>query len=198
MHIKQKFRLLGLGLALVLVAAVTQQNNVSAMSPVYGHVLDDGVSNVKVWLDYSTGVGYWETYIRNGANNWMYPGWSNPIYMNIVSSNYGSDIDFYRKSQQQFNNMGWGGQAAVALHYVPGVRVSAYDSDWDYAAIHINHDAYASSNMSNEAALGCTIHEYGHALGLTENNSNPYSVMSQARQVTRVQYEDNQAINYLY
>ena len=72
---------------------------IAASTPVFGGKYKHGVGNVTVYIDNASGAGYWEVYMKGGVNNWMYPGsgMSNPIYMQFVSSNYGSKMDFYCK-----------------------------------------------------------------------------------------------------
>ncbi len=41
----------------------------SAATPTYGHGYLNGVGNLSVYIDYNSGVGYWQTYIDNAVNN---------------------------------------------------------------------------------------------------------------------------------
>ena len=80
-----------------------QTVSATAMTPVYGSTLLGGVGNTLIYLDYSSGVGDWEGYITTAANNWMYTGWSNPIYITFVSSDNGSDIVFMQNQALIFH-----------------------------------------------------------------------------------------------
>lgn len=189
-------------IALVLLfnsLALPTQVDAAAISPRLGGKYAQGVSNITVWLNYSSGIGFWEDFIVVGVNNWRNPGWSNKIKMTVVSSNAGSNIDFHRQ-----NNSFWplSGILAETRHFQWGsLQVNPRISNWNFTEIHINHDTFRNSNFSNEAARGTIIHELGHAFGLDENNGNINSVMCQygaGRNVQRVQKVDNDAVNLIY
>ncbi|WP_426225304.1 matrixin family metalloprotease [Pseudarthrobacter sp. DSP2-3-2b1] len=135
----------------------------------------------------------------NAANNWMYPGWDNPIYMNFVSSNNGSMMDFHLNSSSYFQSSSIIAQTEFYNNGPTGVN--QWYSNWDFTEIHINNDQYSSPSFSNDQALGTTIHEMGHSFGLAHWQTNPYSIMCQTgagRIVQRVQQVDNDAVNILY
>lgn len=130
----------------------------------------------------------------------MYTGWDNPIYITAVSSNSGSNMDFYTDSGSY-----WGsgnGVLAETFHYNGSdVQVSPYTSDWYWAKILINNANFSSDFLSNDQAKGTVLHEMGHAMGLKHNNTNHNSIMCQlgaGRAVQSVQYTDNSAIIALY
>lgn len=182
-------------LVLVLVPAAVA----NAATPIYGHKYNSGVGNVTVWLNYASGVGNWESYITNAVNNWMYPGWDNPIYINYVSSNVGSRMDFHLNSSSYFSSSS---VIAQTEFYLDGpYAANPWAQNWDFTEIHINNDQYSSPSITNEMALGTTIHEMGHAFGLDHYNTNPYSIMCQTyagRISQRVQQVDNDAVNIIY
>lgn len=184
-----------ISLAIFSLAPIT---NTYAATPTFGHKYVNGVGNIAIWLDYSSGVGYWQSYITNAANNWMYPGWSNPIYTHFVSSNYGSNMDFYLR----YNSF-WGGSGILAetrFYNSGGSRVYPDSSNWSFVNIYINDDSYKLPYITNDMALGTTIHEMGHAWGLA-HTTNVYSIMCQTgagRVVQRVQQADNDAVNIIY
>ncbi len=163
----------------------------------------NGVGNLTVWLNYSRGVDLWENYITSSVNNWMYTGWSNPVYMTFVNSNYGSNLDFHSNSLSWFTGPG---TLAVTWHFINGTclnpnYINAPTSSWYYAEIHICDDNFLSDSFSNSAAHGTVRHEIGHALRLKHNNTNPNSIMCQhgaGRVVQTVQYTDNLAVVNLY
>ena len=172
----------------------------NAATPTFGYRYAGGVGNVTAWLNYSSGVGNWQWYITNAANNWMYPGWDNPVYISFTSSNVGSKLDFHQHNDAYFGGthdvLAW-----TAFFSSTGGVVDPSSSNWTYAEIHINNDVYSSPGTSNEAALGTTIHEIGHAFGLAHYNANLFSVMCQTaagRVVQRVTVVDNDAVNILY
>ncbi len=170
-------------------------------SPVLGHKYSNGVSNLTVWLNYASGVSIWEDYIVGGVNNWMYTGWNNPVYMNYVSSDVGSNLDFH--AHANLNGTGVDPNAlAYTIYFLgDGTQISPYLSDWYYAEVHINNSQFLLDSFSNNDAYGTVRHEIGHALGLDENNSNQYSIMCQygaGRQVYTVQQCDNNSVVNIY
>jgi hypothetical protein len=101
----------------------------TATQPFSTHKYTNGVGNILLYVDYSSGTWAWEPYIIQGINGWMYTGWDNPIYITAVSSNSGSNMDFYTDSGSY-----WGtgnGVLAETFHYNgSNVYVSPYSSDW--------------------------------------------------------------------
>lgn len=184
--------------AVLCLASIT---DVYAATPTTGHRYINGVGNVAVWLNYNSGVGYWSTYITSGVNNWMYPGWSNPIYMNFVSSNYGSNMDFHLNNDAYFGG-GMNYYAGTEYYSGSGSQIwSPPASNWAYAEIHINNNMFSLPSFTNAQAQGTIRHEMGHAFGLAHWNSNPYSIMCETgsgRIVQSVQLPDNDAIKTLY
>lgn len=171
-----------------------------AMTPYFGKKFQNGVGNVAVWLDYGSGVGYWEAFITFATNNWMYTGvGANPIYINFVGSNNGSNIDFYRRGNGFWSVSGV--LAETRFYLISGAQISPTDSNWYYTNIYINHDNFSDPNFSDDQARGTIIHELGHAFGLDHYNTQPYSIMCQTgygRIVQRVQKTDNDTVNFLY
>lgn len=177
---------------------VVQGIHINAMSPIIGGKYQNGVGRVVYWIDYSSGANYYEYLIKNAVQNWMYTGYDNPIYMYPVSSNVGSNMDFYAKT-----NAFWPGTSTVlgetrffkdgGSRVNPTVGITYY-----YTDIYINHDTN-KVRPANDVEVTLK-HELGHAFGLAENNQDPYSIMAQAhtRRVFSVQKVDNDAINYLY
>lgn len=164
------------------------------------HKYSGGVGNLLLYVDYASGTSSWEPYIIQGISGWMYTGWDNPIYITAVSSNNGSNMDFYTNDGSY-----WGvGNTVLAqtFHYnSSNTSVSPYSYDWYWAKILINDTNFRADDFTNDQAKGTILHEMGHAMGLKHNNSNPNSIMCQTsadRAVQSVQYTDNAAIITLY
>ena len=127
---------------------------------------------------------------------------SNPIYIKFVSSNYGSNMDFYSKKKTYWNSSIRDSILAETQHFDNSENlVKNGERNWYYAKILINDDKFRENSFTNEQAQGTIIHEMGHAFGLMHNNSNQNSIMCQTgygRIVQRVQSVDNDAINRKY
>lgn len=186
-----------------IITIMAMGDSIFAATPRYGGKYSSGVGNITIYINYNSGAGYWESYIKNAANNWMYTGvGDNPIYINFVSSNYGSSMDFYSKRDKYWTSQGAYGVLAETLFYnSSSKRMDPTKGNWLYTEIYINDDNFKKDSFSNNQALGTVIHEMGHAFGLAHYNSNPYSIMCQTssgRKVQRVQKTDNDTINAIY
>jgi len=185
---------------LAMIMVILPATSAQAATPTFGYRYQNGVGNITAWLNYSSGVGDWEHLITGAANNWMYPGWDNPIYVSFVGSNVGSTMDFHQHNDAYFGG-GMNTLAHTSFFSATGGAINPASSNWTYAEVHINDSVYSSASVSNDAALGTTIHEMGHAFGLAHYNTNRYSIMCQTgsgRIMQRVAGVDNDAINYLY
>jgi predicted Zn-dependent protease len=200
----KKFKILIISV-LIMTTFVSSTNNVFA-TPTFGtHRYYTGVGNVTVYIDRPSGAGYWQNFITNAANNWMYTGvGANPIYMRFVSGNNGSTMDIYAKKNSYWIGQGLGsGILAETLFYDSNNRYfnpATNAKNWVWTEIYINDDNFRKSSFSNDQALGTIIHEMGHAWGLA-HTSDRYSIMCQTgsgRAVQRVQKQDNDAVNWLY
>ncbi|MCD4850244.1 matrixin family metalloprotease [Arthrobacter sp. AK01] len=189
-----------LAILVVMIMIMLPATSAHAATPTFGHRYQNGVGNVTAWLNYSSGVGNWEHLIKGAANNWMYPGWSNPIYISFVGSNIGSTMDFHQHNDAYFGG-GMNVLAWTSFFSATGGTIYPESSNWTYAEVHINNSVYSLASTSNESALGTTIHEMGHAFGLAHYNNIPFSIMCQTaygRVAQRVTGVDNDAINILY
>lgn len=79
--IKPRVNKLYIAIFSIIALSLSPVSSAYASTPTLGHEYQNGVGNIAAWLDYSSGVGYWSSYITDAADNWMYPGWSNPIYV---------------------------------------------------------------------------------------------------------------------
>lgn len=194
--------LIGIGLCTCSIYAAVN-------TPMYKGKYSQGVGNITIFIDSNSNAGYWEKYIKGGANNWMYPGngMSNPIYIKFVSSNYGSKMDFYCANNSYFTkNSSHYGVIAAETEFYDSNENKVYPSltnteNWYYAKIYINNDVFKKDSFSDDEAQGTVIHEMGHAFGLAHNNDNKFSIMcngSQGRQIERVMPCDNNSINVKY
>lgn len=169
--------------------------DVSAMTPTFPNEIrfSRGVGNTCYWI--SNTASNYGSEINSAANNWMYTGWDNPIYMTAVSSNYATHMDFYGVHL---------GSASDVLAYTLffndyGMEISSQNgnTNYFYTEIWLNTNSVNGYTAHHPSVVK---HEMGHAFGLSHWN-NMYSIMHvivDNQQVTTVQKVDNDTINYLY
>lgn len=199
---KRKHKFYVIAVIMTIVYSIST-GSIFAATPRLGGRYSSGVGNITIFINYNSGAGYWESFIKNAANNWMYTGkGDNPIYISFVSSNYGSSMDIYSKRDSYWTKQGQYGVLAETFFYnSSSKKMQPNAGNWLYTEIYINDDNYKKSSFSNDQALGTLIHEMGHAFGLAHYNSNPNSIMCQTnkgRKVQRVQKTDNDTINAIY
>lgn len=154
-----------------------------------------GVDNTCYYID-SSATGYTSA-INSAANNWMYTGWDNPIYMTAVSSNYATHIDFYGKSQNSELGLIWGAYGFTSFWDDNGNAIAnnASSPTRNYFYTEVNFNLSQSMSYDYRTAK----HEIGHAFGLAHtDNKNSIMYPNEEGNVTTVQYVDNETINYLY
>lgn len=210
--IKRICKQLRLTVAMALICSLTLSSTTAfaadTETPVFGHRMSGGISDVYIYIDGSSypQATYWQNLIKTAVDNWMYTGvGANNFYcLGYVSSGYsGSKLDWYAR-----NSDFWGDNGTYVT--IAETRLFTYDLkrvydptslDWYSAEINLNDPYLRRDSVSNDAAIGTFIHEMGHAFGLAHNNSNPNSIMCQTRYgraVQRVQRIDNDALNRLY
>ena len=153
----------------------------------FNYKYNRSITNACYWVDSSAAV--FTSQINAAAADWA--GYSNPLNMTAVSSNYATHMDFYGKAD---NYWGSDGTIGETLHYLNGgSHISPNNGSWFYADIYLN--VGRQYNIQ-----GTTAHEIGHALGLAHWNSNPNSIMAQSnyRIVNTVRPIDNQHLNEIY
>ncbi|MBO5477937.1 MAG: hypothetical protein J6A15_09330 [Clostridia bacterium] len=166
-----------------------------ASSLFIGGKLERGVSNMNYYVD-SSANGY-TSLINAAVNNWVDTGYGwNPIYMNPVSSNYATDVDFYARYGDEISE---GILARTSCYNINEASVNPSTSNWFFAKIEINVPTI--SNYSSYVQQGTIAHELGHAFGLDHQNNNVNSIMCQVgngRVVQTVDQTSHNAINTLY
>lgn len=112
---------------------VTKPVTIQKLPPLIGGKLSRGVGNVTIYIDSASGASYWQTYMQAAANNWMYTGWDNPIYIQFVSSNYGSTIDFYCANNNNWTNVPGTVLVETLLYDANENHITGRSSNWFYA-----------------------------------------------------------------
>lgn len=133
--------------------------------------------------------------IRTRANNWMYTGWGNLIYMYEVNTSYATHMDIYKDDYSPYlTNTGYG---AVTMFFDSnGNRLSAPPKvDYFYTEI-----IFSGKDINTQDSNGDIAHEMGHAFGLNHNNTRRDRLMygSSYRTRTVPLKEENDIIQYLY
>jgi len=166
-----------------------------------GNKLNGGVGN---WYT-GTYRYYWYDSSNSYASNinasiykWNHTGSILITKINFMSTSYkpASVSDFYKTTEPNTGANGY------TLFYVGSstTPISPFSSNWDWCRIYLN-TTYYDALSTNELKQGVICHEFGHVMGLYENNSNPSSIMCQSaygRSVTSPQLDDLQGINSMY
>lgn len=129
---------------------------------------------------------------------WNHTGSILVTKINFSSTTYkpSSVADFYHTNEPNVGANGY------TLYYVGNSTnpINIGSSNWDWARIYIN-DPYYNQLATNELKQGVICHEFGHVMGLDENNSDPNTIMCQAgsgRVATSPQLDDLRGINAMY
>lgn len=145
-----------------------------ASVPVSGGRLSRGVSDMCYYVD-STASSY-TSYINTGIKRWTNSGYSpsNFIKMTAVSSNWATDVDYYAKNMEDMVIRSC--LAETAFFSSSGSYCPSF-GQYYYAEITINKDNIG--DITSYQKIGTMAHEFGHALGLNENNSDTSKIMCQ-------------------
>ncbi|MCX8074814.1 MAG: hypothetical protein N2749_04420 [Clostridia bacterium] len=188
-------------LTAVLVSVMillTSTVNAFAASPAFPYKLMRGVGNMYYYVN-STANAYIPQ-INGAADNWIYTGFGyNPIYLYPVSSNNGTEMDFYGKTKDFWGENGDYVLAETRFFLASAQRVYPTQQNWFYCDVYLNTINLGSLSATNRQGTIC--HEMGHVMGLNENNGNIYSIMCQTgagRATQRVGKDDHDAINLKY
>lgn len=171
-------------------------NMAFAAVPVVGGKLSRGVSSMCYYVD-STASSY-TSYINTGINRWTNSGYSpsNFIRMTAVSSNYATAVDYYAKNYFDFVVPSC---LAETSYYTSSGSGCGGVSPYYYAEIVINNDNIV--DITSYEKIGTLAHEFGHAMGLDENNSDTSKIMCQlgyGRTVNTVSAEEYAKVVSIY
>ena len=176
--------------------ALAMSNVAFALVPTVGGYLSRGVDNMCYYVDSSASA--YTSYINTGINRWTNSGHSPSDFINMtaVSSNYATDVDYYAQEQEDF----FAGYAlAETLYFSSDSSPSGGASAYFYTEILINKGEFPSCTSYEK--IGTMAHEFGHAMGLDENNRNTSSIMCQlssGRTVNTVSAEDYATVVDIY
>lgn len=167
-----------------------------AYVPVIGGKLSRGVSKMCYYVD-STASKY-TSYINTGINRWTNSGFSpsNFIKMTAVSSNYATDVDYYADAKDEFD---FKNCLAETTYWSSSGMNGSGIAPYYYAEIRINNDEFP--DITTYEKYGTMAHEFGHALGLDENDDDPSKIMCQlayGRTVNTVSSEEYAKVVDIY
>lgn len=190
-----KKKLLNIGI-ISACCTLALTNVAFALVPTIGGYLSRGVDNMCYYVDSS--ANSYTSYINTGINRWTNSGHSPSDFINMtaVSSNYATDVDYYALGYEDF--LSQFALAETSFFSSSGMGVSGL-APYYYSEIRINKDEFPS--CTNYEKIGTMAHEFGHAMGLAENNSDPSSIMCQlasGRTVNTVSAEDYATVVDIY
>lgn len=142
-------------------------------------------TNIRV-VKKSTLTSTYDSVVVDAVFDWIDS--SNPLKFSIASSGGGQ---IYVGGGNNGNNN------TLATTY--NFREFIFWGDYVDSAIELNYDEYGSLSSFNKK--GTMSHEFGHALGLAHDNSNPNVIMCQlgsGRVVNSAQSDDLNGISFLY
>ena len=183
--------------------------NIFAMTPTYPNdaKFSRGVGNADYYVG-SSATGY-TSKINSAIDNWVDTGYGwNPIYLYPVASSYATAMDFYLLTESQaiarYGSTRYKTTLADTTYYLTNsAQIDMNSQNWFYTEIRLN--SYSLNTVANQAAefrTGEIKHEIGHALGLYDQNTNPYSIMcgllTAGRVVQNVDQTSHNAINAMY
>lgn len=170
-----------------------------------GGVGNYGYTNRYYWIDSDFSSTY-TTYIKNAVSQWVNTttavGVTTPISIVYSSDKDVTVFDVY----STYLGATTFGKTEFYKRDVPVELNSngALPKNYGYTFIHINPTALNASrwgveNVQKQATIA---HEFGHAMGLSHNNTDETSIMCQYqmgfRTAVRASAEDLRAINHLY
>lgn len=168
------------------------------------HTLNGGVGNYgytrRYYWQYNL-VGIYNDFLTDAVSDWVNTDVYTSISIRETGNQPDSSFDVY-DSYLGTNVLGrtvfWTGETQVGLN-----SDGSLTNNYGWTQVHINTTAlnnedFAISNSQKQATIA---HEFGHAMGLSHQNSNPSSIMCQTaynRYATKPSSEDLYAINHLY
>ena len=189
-RIKKIFLLLSLTVMTSTLNIIALASLASAQSPPpLGGKYINGIGRLVYWLHPSSYNRTWM--INTAVNAWVnMPSW---MYLIPVSSNYGSNMDFYSNIPLPM------GVLAQTTFFDIGGNQLQYTQNWYFTEISLNSGLLSQYN--NEHQIGTIAHEMGHAFGLDNAILNPYSIMCKTvsgRDVQRPQERDDAVGRKIY
>lgn len=184
-HVK---KLVAFSMSLLVIFTYVGVDSVLAIK--LGGKLINGPRNITYTVN--GGAVPYTSNINNAAYNWMYTGYDNPIYMSPVSGTTGSTVDIYSYVDNNSTT------TAYTTFFNSNNVSQSYIYDYWWNQILINDKYKYDYSLNHDAVMA---HEFGHVLGLNDNNNNVNSIMCQTgagRAVNKPQYVDSEEVVSIY
>ena len=190
-----KKKMLNIGI-LSACCTLAMSNVAFALVPTIGGYFSRGVSSMCYYVDSS--ASSYTSNINTCINRWTNSGYSPSNYINMtaVASNYATHVDYYGYPEDDFLSLAY---VAETLFFSSSGTNGSGAAPYYYTEIRINTDSFP--DLTSFEKIGTMAHEFGHSLGLDENNSNTSSIMCQlgsGRTVNRVSSEDYATVVNIY
>lgn len=196
------FKLLSISFILMGLLFYFKTTTVKA-SPILGGKLINGVTYRKYFI--ASNISQFTTNIESAFYDWNNstgsPSTKTPIWFSKTTQSALSVIDFHRDYEIS-DPPGSRIFGYTRFYSSNSIQLNPTTSYWYYARIDLDStNLNTLGTVQGRTKKSVIAHEIGHAMGLDENNTNPYSIMCQMgsnRKVDRAQYIDLNQINILY
>lgn len=188
---RTSLKLLSLCAMLIILLSIT--SSVSAFIPIGDYQLSGGANNILYYID-SEALEYKDS-ISYGIQYW---------------NNKVSTVSVARTTTKSYSRCDcyWGDYfpydpdvIAATSFLLNNQYIYPEDSNWYWCEIRFNSEVYNYDEMTYFNRKGTSCHEYGHVLGLNDDNNYPTHVMCQlgsGRTVNSPSYNDVLGVTLIY
>ncbi len=187
---------LSLNLSVPAVAFETVTNNGITFTLLGGH-LNNTSENMGFYVPTEAHWEAWGTHVLHATTRWGWTenvniGWKSTSNDSYLEAKSATIVDYYAadgiNAQTTFFTFANGNYTQVP-----------YTQNWDYGYIEMNR--YYLTDVGDTKRNTVMLHEFGHVLGLGDNNTVPRSIMCQegaGRTATYLSLDDYYGIQHIY